>query len=174
MNVHHGGRRWSAGKRSEAGETLIETVMSLLLIATVVMAVIFSLLTVMKTTRAHRQLVRAGNESVTVAEQLQRVAYKPCGSSPAPLNAYRNLVTFSVDGYDAEITQVHFLKSRASTTPPGGDSFQGSCPATDQGVQELEVVLTPTTNTGVAQKLTFYKRANECPEQNQQFEGQLC
>ncbi|MCB0977559.1 MAG: hypothetical protein KDB02_08885 [Acidimicrobiales bacterium] len=167
-------RRFLDRTRDEAGETLIETVMSLLLIATVVMAVIFSLFTVMRSTRAHRKIVRSGNESVAVAEQLHQVPYLPCGGSVTPLDGYQNDVELNVPGFEADIIDVRFLKDGNASLPPGGDSFQTTCPTTDQGVQELTVVLHPTTDTGVAQRLAFYKRANECPQQNQQFEGQLC
>lgn len=152
----YGGRPWARAmrawnRRGQAGFGLIDSLAASAIVGTAVLAAVACLLTILYSANSHQHIVRSGIEATDLAEQIDRVAYAPCGSYGA---------TISVAGYTAQVAAVEYLKSGSSNSA----TFESSCPGgVDQGVQRLTVEVTSTGDQPVTERVTIVKRNTTCP-----------
>ena len=125
-----------ASARSEVGETLIELMVTILVMGTAVVAVLGAILTMVRTSDTHRRSVRAGNEATTIAEKIDSAPYLSCTTNPNyyPPTGYvspSNTMIVSVNRKD--------LASRTATTPVFPGAGNTACAGPDQGAQQITV-----------------------------------
>lgn len=143
-------------REGERGETLIELIITVLLLGTAIVTLLGALFSVVVLVNRHRSNVATSSRATEIVETLQRAVYVPCNASPGPAAAYGAL--FSND--DASIFSVKYLQS--ATAEPA--VFNGTCPSTDQGATEIVVEVERGTGTGrVVTRQTIIKRADSCP-----------
>ncbi|HEY4375907.1 MAG TPA: hypothetical protein VGM93_02070 [Acidimicrobiales bacterium] len=170
MSVHRvrhvaRGPRPDAG--AERGETLVELIVAIILMATAIVALLTAAVTMVVTSAANRGAVRTGNEAAIVAGLIASTdtPYQPCTASTSP--SYDAVFDASSDyahttepaGYDVEITPgdaVLYLHDKLAATP----AFDATCPAGgDQGVQQMTVTVTADSGgKQVHESVTFVKR----------------
>lgn len=146
-------------RRSQVGETLIETLLALVILSAVVISSYGALRVALRTSAQHKETAVAETMLRSAAERLQdpESAYVPragCGGA----GTYGGLP--SRTGYGTVAADVRFW------LPPGSVSDAdittqfaplGDCPAVDPGLQSIE--LRVTTPSGHVQTLEIIKRA---------------
>ncbi|WP_426574845.1 hypothetical protein [Aquihabitans sp. McL0605] len=154
-HARRGTARRAAGA-DEAGETLIELIVTVILLGTAIVTLLGGLFSVVVLVGRHRQNVATSARATETVETLQRATYVPCTATPDPTTAYSGL--FSTPG--ASIYSVKYLQSQTANPAV----FTTTCPATDQGVTEVVVEVTSGTGTSrVVTRQTILKRADDCP-----------
>lgn len=145
-------------RRSQLGETLLESLLAIVILSAVVISSYGALRVALRTSAQHKETAVAETMLRTAAERLQDPAepYVPragCPSRPT----YSGLPTRT--GYGTVGTKVRFW------LPPGSVSNAdiatqfaafGVCPGTDPGLQSIE--LSVTTPSGHVQTLEIIKR----------------
>jgi type II secretory pathway pseudopilin PulG len=134
---------------SEAGDTLIEVLMAIVIIALAASALLGALLTSVTGSVEHRSLsvddtvLKGFAEAAKEQIELQSTPlYAPCAS-----NYLITPPTFPT-GYSATITAIQYWNISA---------FQASCPSTDRGAQLITAKAVNSAN-GVSQTLSFVVR----------------
>lgn len=147
--------------RGQRGETLIEMLLTMLIMGTVVLALIGFLLTVVVASIGNRGSVSAGNQATTVAESIDRLPYVACGQSAPndPKTAYSTGLTSMVQGYEAPVVTVKYLDSSSSNTP----SYVDNCPASDQGTQLVIIKVRMVAKPSPTAEVRLVKRNTTCP-----------
>lgn len=144
---------------SQIGETLIESLLAILILSAVVIGSYGALRVALRTSAQHKETAVAETMLRTAAERLQdpAAAYVPragCPSRPT----YTGLPSRS--GYGTVGTKVRFWLPPASVSASDvTTNFAplGDCPPTDPGLQSIE--LSVTTPSGHVQTLEIIKRA---------------
>ena len=145
-----------AARADERGETLIELIVTVLLLGTAIVTLLGALFSVMVLVNRHRSNVVTSSRATEIVETIQRAQYVPCTASPDPTTAYGALFSNN----DASIYSVKYLQS-SSANPA---VFTTTCPATDQGVTEITVEVERGRGTErVVTRQTILKRADDCP-----------
>ena len=125
--------------RSDAGETLVEVVIAMVILAGAISALLGGIATTVRVSTHHREQATANAVLRSYAEAIKenaRVGYIPCATS------YENLDGryYRPDGWDAPINTV-----------------QGEgCPGSDLGLQHVQITL--TTPRGKVQELELWIR----------------
>lgn len=149
----------STGHRSrgQRGELLVETLLSLFFLTTVLVAVVGLLFTTILSSSTQRGVVGATNEATTVAEQIDRAVYLPCGTG-TPVD-YSAALGIAAAGYTSYIDLVEYQNSTA-----GSSSYGTSCPAGgDQGTQRITVRVAADEAPNPEGTITLVKRDQTCP-----------
>ena len=150
-------RTWTGPRRaasSERGETLVETMITVVLLAILTTGIISSLGTNIRVSDFDARL--AGSEAVirSYAQAWQRAPYLPCTSSANPYG------TTVPDGFTAPSSYTASLVSPVkvwnNTSGSSGPATFSNCPATDTGLQSLDLQV--TSSRGASQTLTIMKR----------------
>lgn len=148
--------RASEAEAGERGETLIELIVTVLLLGTAIVTLLGALFSVVVLVGRHRSNVATSSRVTEIVETVQRAQYVPCTASPGPTAAYAGL--FSSDR--ASVYSVKYLEN--ATANPA--VFTTTCPATDQGVTEIVIEVERGQGTGrVVTRQTILKRADDCP-----------
>jgi type II secretory pathway pseudopilin PulG len=140
--------------RGERGETLIETMITVVLLAMLAVGVIASLGTNILVSDNDARL--AGSEAVlrSYAQAWQRAPYLPCTSSANPYG------TAAPDGFTAPTRYTATLVSPVKVWNSGSGASSPAtftaCPATDTGLQTLDLKV--SSDRGTEQTLTIQKR----------------
>lgn len=143
--------------RSQAGFSLIEILVCIALVGSVVLAIAYGMLTLMrvnKVTSERQQIqIAIGNFS----ERLVASKYIVCAPAPAAqpsasgYNSLPNLWVPTRPGMTARVTSVEFWDDSANR-------FVGACPTgTDQQAQRLNVEVTWRGRSGTGQVVTSYR-----------------
>jgi Tfp pilus assembly protein PilV len=134
-------------KRDDRGDSLIELLVAVVVMATAVIALLGALATAIRVSEFHRHQSEAGAYVKAFAETLeQKVAeapanYKPCGT-PGLADIYKNYYPKPV-GYTREVLKVRFWDQPAK-------KFVDTCPAAgDYGVQLVSLTVA-SEGTGAA------------------------
>ncbi len=145
-------------RRSQVGETLIESLLAIFILSAVVISSYGALRVALRTSAQHKETAVAETMLRTAAERLQDPAEPYVELAGCPSEAtYTGLPSRS--GYGTVATEVRFW------LPPGSVSNAdiatqfaplGDCPATDPGLQSIE--LSVTTPSGHVQSLEIIKR----------------
>lgn len=143
--------------RPQAGFSLVEILICIMLASTVILALAYGMLTLMRVNKvtSEREQIQLAIGSFT--ERLVASKYIPCSTGPAlqPTAAnYNSLPDRWVptrSGMTAKVTKVEFWDDSAK-------KFVGSCPAgLDQGTQRLGVEVVWRGRAGKGQIVTFYR-----------------
>jgi type II secretory pathway pseudopilin PulG len=145
-----------ANKTTQAGETLIETLIAVILLGLLGVGVVAAMTSIISVSDYDAK--QSGAETVlrSYAQAWNRAPYVACtGGSPA--NPYGSTTPpgFTLpSGYTASVSGVTFWNGTSSTPV----TFGGTCPASgDAGLQSLS--LRVTSPRGPAQTLTIQKRS---------------
>lgn len=156
-------------RRSEAGDTLIEILIALVIIALAVVALIAALTTSITSSTEHREIAVNDTMVRSLANQAT-YAIEFNTSSPAVFQACASLSHYSnanigwtdptgYPGYHASITQVVYWNPSTSKFDTGVS--QAACngyTATQKGLQELVIVSTANNGNGPSLSLTTIVR----------------
>ncbi|MCU1497424.1 MAG: hypothetical protein JWM47_1377 [Acidimicrobiales bacterium] len=161
MTVGHLRARRREASPGERGETLLELLATVFLLGVVIVGLVTALLQVIIASDNNRRHVRAGNEAVTMLENIRVAPYSQCSAaSPTPQNtSYRSVAGTPPSGYTYTL-DIRFLVSRtAATSATSPAVFQATCPgAGDQGSQRITITMVAPGRSAVAETLTLIKR----------------
>ena len=156
--------------RVQAGFSLLETIVTVAIAGTAVLAIVAALLTVLYSSESHERSVRAAIEATDVAEQVELIAYRKCGTT----TQYRNdVAALTAPGYSFSLERVEYLTSSTSST--AGFSTGGCVNlADDKGVQRLMIRVSTGGDRPVSESIMFVKRDQTCDPQANVPVGKLC
>ena len=139
--------------RSETGETLVETMITVVLLAVLTTGIVASLGTNIRVSDFDARL--AGSEAVirSYAQAWQRAPYLPCTSSSNPYGTTTPPGFTAPASYTATLVAV---KAWNSSSGSSGPATFNACPATDTGLQSLDLQV--TSSRGASQTVTIMKR----------------
>lgn len=145
--------------RGQSGETLIESLLAILILSAVAIASYAALRTAIGISAQHKETAVAETMLRTAAERLQdpTEAYVPRAGC-AGAGTYSGLPSRS--GYGTVSTQVRFWSPPAAVSNADVTTqfaAAGTCPAVDPGLQSIELSI--TTPSGQVQRLQIVKRA---------------
>lgn len=146
-------------KLDDRGESLVELLVALGIMATAVVALLGALATGIRVSELHRHQTRAGAYLREFAETLERrVAesqdnYRPCGSTPDPRTAYESLKPPAPSGYQGRVERVKYWNKTSK-------AFEDTCPGdVDPGVQLLSLLVNvPGATSPVTERLDITLR----------------
>lgn len=158
MEVRHGIRAVRGERRSdERGETLIEIMATVLLVGLAIVAILGTIFVAVKVTQSHRKSTKSSNQAFDFAEELLRTdaeqPYQPCDAG-TPNYAY----SLSQPGYAVSVVDIEYLVSQATAT----QSWQATCPATDQGLQKLTIRVVSPPDVEEVETIQVIKRNRTC------------
>lgn len=153
----HGSGAASARGRGESGETLIEIVLTVFIVAVALSAIVLGIFTMIRTSSQHRRAVRASNEAMSIAEMIDGAPYVKV---TAPGECAKANPYFPPAGYvepaNTTVTVTRRNLQNRTANPP---VYAAGCPAEDQGAQELTVTVRQADSKGaVTEKVTIVKR----------------
>ena len=159
-----GGARGSGAAAGEAGETLIETLITIALMGVVVVAILAGVLTAIRVSGDAELATRAANGTQAYAEQLKQpvetMEYKPCATGPSGANAYPAITSTLPGSFTAEVIEVEYLSAPVATG--SSPTWSSSC-GSDLGLQRLTVeVSTPDGTAGKTEVVRLVKRDSRC------------
>lgn len=150
-------RRWTRPREAatnERGETLIELMITVVLLGILATGIVAALGTNIRVSDFDAKL--AGSEAVlrSYAQAWQNTPYLPCTSSANPYGTNPPNGFTAPSGYTAAlVVPVSVWDGTSGATSP---AVFKTCPATDTGLQSLSLRVTPAQ--GAAQTLTILKR----------------
>jgi type II secretory pathway pseudopilin PulG len=144
-------------RRPERGETLIETLITVVLLGLLATGIVSAFATNIRISDFDARL--SGSEAAvrSYGEAWDRFPYVACtaGSSSNPYGATQPSDFTAPSGYTATVTGVTFWNGSDPSSVPA--VFQSACPASgDKGLQSVVLKVQPTA--GSAQTLTITKR----------------
>jgi hypothetical protein len=120
----------------EAGETLVEVLMTITIIGVAFVAVFGAIFTALRVSDYHRKTTTADVVLRNFAEQVKAplgaYQYVPC-TAPGGTSYPAYTPPEPHEDYTATITQIRYLSGYASDAP----TWSTTCPGTDLGAQEL-------------------------------------
>lgn len=164
--------------RGQRGELLIESLLTLFLMATLLAAIVSLTFALLVGAWIQKKKTEGGNIATTIVEEIDRLEYVPCGPS-ASFASYEAAAADVMDHQESAwdrpaVVEVDFLQSNqvASTSA----SF-GSCPsggAGDQGIQRIRVTVTARQKASTSATVVLYKRNDRCPLGAPTVQGEPC
>lgn len=150
----------AARRRGQSGATLIEVALAVMLIGIALLSVIGLLFGVLVSSATHQDKVRVGNRATELAEDIDDMIYIGCdGADEGAL--YQSALDVGPDArYWEQIVEVRYLADAHQAEA----TWSETCPATDQGAQEITVSVTSKSHRSVTTDLVFTKRNTNCPE----------
>ncbi len=166
--------RRASTRPGDGGETLIEVLVSVVLLGTAVIGVLAGLLTTTDTSTRATSVSQIGLATQNMVEQLQQPVnanpgdnyeYRPCATASGGGNAYGPITTTVGQTYAMTIVQVRY--ATAITPPsagtPGSVTWGSTCPSPDLGLQELTVKVESSNSAKPdTEYLTIVKRDAKC------------
>lgn len=169
----------ASSRRGEAGELLIETLLTVLLMATVIVGGSYMLATAVKVSALHQDVVRTTDEAAVASEALARIPYLRCGgsgasapstvvgASPPTVANYQQLLSSTYtapSGISAtiKVNSIGFLHGVAATDTTA--AFDPTCPAADLGAQKLTVTVVSSSGSNIGSSVVFVKRDDWCQD----------
>lgn len=144
--------------RTQAGFSLVELLVCLLLASTVILALAYGMLTLMRVNKSTSEREQIQIALGNYTERLVASKYIPCAPEPAPqptsanYSALPNRWTPTRPGMTARVTKVEFWDESQK-------KFVNSCPTgLDQGTQRLGVEVQWRDRKGTGQIVTFYRQ----------------
>ncbi|HEX7135201.1 MAG TPA: hypothetical protein VF228_21690 [Iamia sp.] len=176
---HVGGRTQSKGREeAEAGETLIEILVTLILMGTAVIGILAGIASVLHLSDINSRRTHVGNTAQTFAEQIKQpvldMVYKPCATVPVSPTAPATTTTYppfsgtlpgSAGTYTARVTNVAYINVISASG--GTNTWTSSCTptaaGTDRGLQRLTIQVEVTIGGGTTtETLSVVKRDARC------------
>ena len=175
-------------RRGESGETLVELMVTILLLGVGIAGILGGILVLTKVAGTATTTTSANAAAQAYAEFLQQPydgaghpTYVPCAtvsppSYPTPVGAGTTTTSTPYaapplpGGFTATITRIRYWTGPPANTPPSTWppqlTWQNTCPATDRGIQEITVVVTSSALSGpqnATEAVVFLKRDATCP-----------
>lgn len=168
-----GQRLWGGTRRrSQRGELLLETIVTLVLIAFVIPALLLLASTVVVLSGQHRKAMNARNVATTIAESIDQLDYSDSCDPWADYSVSPNLLQVPA-GYEQPVVNVRFMRPIAVANPMM--EFQDACLiGNDQGVQEISVSVKTSGVHAATGKVVLIKRNDDCPAGALPADGQKC
>lgn len=123
------------GGSSERGETLVELLATITIMATAVLAILGGIAVSATTSDANSKEVMAGTILRNYAESIVAAKYVPCASTADYLPG-SNVVYSPPSGFTVSIQGGIGYYDGTSTGPA---AFSGSCPSPDKGAQRMTI-----------------------------------
>lgn len=166
-------RRGQVGRpegRSERGETLIETLVTIVLMGLTVVALLAGFVTVARLVDRNSRMTHAGNTAQSYAEQLKQpvddviaaMEYQPCTAGPVEYPGFEGELPGSA--YAAEVVpgSLRFAQD-VSGGGSGTVSWSESCPTEDRGLQLMVVEVTVDSGDApIVESVPVVKRDARC------------
>ena len=177
MNLRHRPALVARGEHRERGETLIETLVSMVIMSIAVSALLMATQTSVRSSDLARRSSQASVQATNLAERYQGFTYKACtsgdpgasGSGSAFTGATGYTSQLATDGftlpagYSPTVTASYLRGVASSTTAAPGSATFGACPATDLGAQELTFTVSFTLAGRTQNRsVTIVKRDDSC------------
>lgn len=128
---------------SQGGYSLLEVLITVVLVGTVIIAIAAGMLALIRATKATSDNQRAQSALLSFTESLKASPYLPCGGSPTPsAAAYEQSHAEQSASWDPDNHQrVEVSIDEIGFWHGDGDygTYEPSCPADDQGRQMLQV-----------------------------------
>jgi type II secretory pathway pseudopilin PulG len=153
----HTGRALGGARKNQSGETLVETLITVAVVGIAFVAILGGVWTALRVSDYHRKSTTAElilrNYAETMKQRNNTYAYVPCTTAGGSVTYPAYVPGAPYTGYHASITKIRYLNDAANAT--GAPTFQDTCPATDQGAQELTLmVIGPDSDVTVKGKET--------------------
>jgi type II secretory pathway pseudopilin PulG len=157
-------RRRSAPASSEAGETLVELMITVAILGLSMVAILAAIWTTLRTADINSKSSNADTALRAFAEQLKQpqatdtFKYLPCTTAGAQVTYPTYSPPAPYDHYTATVTKVRYLTGYSASEEP---TWATACPATDRGLQEITLTVTgPDNEPDVAstETVTIVKR----------------
>lgn len=132
--------------RDDRGESLIELLVTVVIMGFTMVAVIGGLLAAVQMSDVHRKQANAGAVAQRLAEGVAQAAYANCAAS-YPASAAGYTVTVGVRYWDAGW-------NAGSTASP----WKTACPSPDQGVQQVTVRVATSDGRAAEQAVVVVRR----------------
>ena len=151
-----------AGRRSPfsraEGETLVELLMTIVILGLAIVALVTAMLAVIVTSNSHRRRVKAANELTTISEKIQGMDYVPCASTSTYASAYSGI---TADNFTPSIDSVGWLADKNAATPAFNKPTCATA-ADDLGLQQITISINSPKQTPVTETLVIIKRDDRC------------
>lgn len=143
MNIHSGFDA-SARRFSEAGVTLVELLLTIVILGTVAIAALAGVTQAIASSASHRSMTTASMILRNYAEQLKapdgQYVYVPCATS-STYPAYRPVQPPNTGIITTSVTQIRYWDGRRRSDVQPEAGFTTTC-STDNGVQEITLEVT--------------------------------
>jgi len=174
--LHPALRRTLDRRRDQRGETLLETIITVMLMATWLTAVVLLTSALLTSVWVHKRVIQAGNAATTIAEALDQVDYQACGASFSVANyrsrpAVQSAIARIGDGWKPPTIAVEFLQTAETSTTHAAFA---ACPGIDQGVQRVTVTVESSGSRTAKARVVLIKRNDRCPVGAPVTAGQPC
>jgi type II secretory pathway pseudopilin PulG len=167
-------RRWSTPASSEAGETLLEVMVAMMVLGISVVAILGAFIVATRTGTFNNQQSAAdlvlrdlaetlkGRGPTSIGSASYDATYLPCETLSLPGRGYPAYTPPAPNAsYQATITKIEYLNGYSGTAPIWRDKSQG-CPAGgDQGLERLTLraaTLSSVTDNTAVETTTIVKR----------------
>lgn len=167
---------------NESGETLIELLVTVMIMAIAVVAIIAGLIALVDSSDTTNKATRSSAVAQYYAEKLQQTiddnsgtwAYVECASDGSNGNVVKQYgpqqkgALPHIDGYRADIKSVEIIKQPWNMSQPiTWEKAKPNCaPGDDLGLQRIIIEVTPISpgrNSQTAEDIVVYKRNTTCP-----------
>ena len=138
-----------SGRTSDAGETLIEILLSIVILGISVSALMFGMGSAATTSGYHDRQAQQAETQRNLVDGLQALPYTACATTyatPAGLVPTGYSVTVNVVGY------------AAGAVYPYPTSMPSTCPGSDEGAQQLRVTVSQSDTRVRSEELYVVKR----------------
>lgn len=143
-------------RRGEAGETLVEILVSTTLMGIIAIGIIGSIATVLISTDIDRKVSQAETVLRSYVAAIQDATYVDCGGT----SAYSSVSVPKMPArFTATVEQVQYWKGDGPTVVPASNqavTFDGAC-GTDQGLQSIDLRVESADKRAI-ETVTIYKR----------------
>jgi type II secretory pathway pseudopilin PulG len=142
-------RRRSTPASSEAGESLVELMVTIAIMGTAMVAILGALWTTLRVADYNSKSSSADAALREFAEQLKQpnatdtFTYVPCTTAGAQVTYPTFDPPAPYEHYDATVTKVRYLTGYTAANEP---VWANACPATDLGLQEITLKVTGPDN----------------------------
>jgi type II secretory pathway pseudopilin PulG len=148
-----------AGREDEAGDTLVELLVTIVILGIAVVGIIGALGNATLSSDLQRRSADGDTVLRSFAAYVLSKPYVPCNPSPPTLTSYSSgfVVAAPVAGYAPSVTAVEYWNGNVPLD--ASSSFSGSCASTgDKGLQVVRLSVTTPGGRG-SQSISVYKRA---------------
>lgn len=135
---------------AESGETLVEILMTIVIVGVSFVAILGAIFTLLRVSDYHAKTSTADvivrNFAETMKQAGGTAAYIPCTTAGSevtyPPAAWASTIA-KYPHYSADITNIRYISAYSATGQP---TWQDTCPATDLGAQELTLFVSGPNN----------------------------
>jgi len=143
--------RTRARVRSERGDTLVEVLMTIVIIGIAFTGILAGLATASRVSGIHRAQANADVVLSNAAESVKKQTYVACPLVDVTSYSPTSGVTLPTGWSASNVTITSIQKWN-------GSAFQASCPLTDQGLQQVTIQVVTPTQPSTTETIDVIKR----------------